>query len=240
MTIEYKLLHHTGGSLSTTCGTVVNSRLPKSALLDHIIHLPFSVIHFHNISIGQAGQRNTQQSALTYFIMLSLLELVLLLLVALSHRALSTCVQHHDCDDIEETLAAIASDPQNVQQLEKLFYPLNGANLPSPAIIVYFLNYTGPLPQQCDVGFYPWDSYPAISTSYQEMEWYLWTTRLYNVIAPPLKILELGLYLPAVTFPFLFNRTCPLVQPTPIACLTVPYMNTPSREMITIKASPKA
>ena len=217
---------------------MVNSRLPKLVLLDHIIHLPFSVIHFHNISIGQAGQRNTQQSALTYFIMLSLLELALLLLVALSHRALSTCVQHHDCDDIEETLAAIASDPQNVQQLEKLFYPVNGAYLNSYAIIVYFLNYTGPLPQQCDVGFYPWDSYPAINT-YQEMEWYFWTIRLVYAIAPPLKMLELGLYMPAVTFPFLFNRTYPLVQPTPIACLTVPYKNIPSREL-TIEVSPKA
>ena len=170
--------------------------------------------------------------------MLLLLKLVLLLLVALSHRALSTCLQHYDCDDIEETLAAIASDPQNVQQLEKLFYPVNGAYLNSYAIIVYFLNYTGPLPQQCDVGFYPWDGYPAVNSSYQEIEWYLWTTELASAIAPPLELLELGLYLPAITFPFLFNRTCPLVQPTPTACLAVPYRKTPSREMITIEVSP--
>ena len=182
--------------------------------------------------------QNTVESL--YFVMLALLELVLLLLVALSHRALSTCLQHYDCDDIEETLAAIASDPQNVQQLEKLFYPVNGAYLNSYAIIVYFLNYTGPLPQQCDVGFYPWDSYPVVNTFYQEIECYLWTTELASAIAPPLKLLELGLYLPAITFPFLFNRTCPLVKPTPIACLAVPYRETPSREMITIEVSPQA
>ena len=171
--------------------------------------------------------------------MLPLLELVLLLLVVRPHRVLSTCVQHQDCDDIEETLAAIASNPQNVQQLQKLFYPVNGANLPTPAIIVYFLNYTVPLPQQCDAGLYPWDSYPVVNTSYQEMEWYLWTTQLVNVIASPLKMLEFGLYLPTVTFPFLFNQTCPLVQPTPIACLAVPYRTTPSLRMITIEVSPQ-
>ena len=165
--------------------------------------------------------------------------LVLLLLVAIPHSAVSTCVKHQDCDDVEEMLAAIASDPQNVQQLQKLFYPVNGASLSSPAIIVYFLNYTGPLPQQCEAGFYPWDSYPTVNISYQAMDWYLWTTRLVNAIAPPLKMLELGLYLPAVTFPFLFNQTCPLVQPTPIACLAVPYMAKPSMEMITIEVSPE-
>ena len=165
--------------------------------------------------------------------------LVLLLLVAIPHSAVSTCVKHQDCDDVEEMLAAIASDPQNVQQLQKLFYPVNGASLSSPAIIVYFLNYTGPLPQQCEAGFYPWDSYPVVNTSYQAMDWYLWTTRLVNVIEPPLKMLELGLYLPAVTFPFLFNQTCPLVQLTPIACLAVPYRTTPSMEMITIEVSPQ-
>ena len=170
--------------------------------------------------------------------MLPLPELVLLLLVGISHRALSTCVQHHDCDDIEETLKAIASNSENVQQLQKLFYPVNGASFPSTAIIVYFLNYTRPLPNQCDAGFYPWDSYPAVNTSYQEMEWYLWTTQLASVIAPPLKLIGLGLYLPAVTFPFLFNQTCPLVQPTPIACLAVPYSETPSRKILSIEVSP--
>ena len=181
----------------------MNSRVPKSALLDHISNLLAIQCHSFSqyISIGQAGHHSTQQSALTYFIMLLLLELVLLLLVALSHRALSTCVQHYDCNDIEQTLEAIASDPQNIQQLEKLFYPVNGANLASYAIILYFLNYTGPLPQQCDAGSYPWDSYPAVNTSYQEIEWYLWTTELASVIEPPLKLLDLGLYLPAVTFP---------------------------------------
>ena len=170
--------------------------------------------------------------------MLPLLELVLLLLVGISQRALSTCVQHHDCDDIEETLKAIAANPENVQQLQKLFYPVNGASLRSASIIVYFLNYTGPLPNQCDAGFYPWDSYPAVNTSYHEMEWYLWTMHIVNAFEPPLKILELGLYLPAVTFPFLFNQTCPLVQPTSIACIAVPYTDTPSRDMITIEVSP--
>ena len=169
--------------------------------------------------------------------MLSLL--VLLSLVVIPHSAASTCVKHQDCDDIEEMLAAIASDPQNVQQLQKLFYPVNGASLSSTAIIVYFLNYTGLLPQQCDAGFYPWDSYPVVNTSYQEMKWYLWTTRVVNAIAPPLKILELGLYLPAVTFLLLFNQTCPLVQPTPIACLAVPYMAKTSMEMITIEVRPQ-
>ena len=171
--------------------------------------------------------------------MLPLPELVLLLLVGVSQRVLSTCVQHHACDDIEETLKAIASNSENIQQLQKLFYPVNGASLPSPSIIVYFLNYTGSLPQQCDAGFYPWDSYPAVNTSYQEMEWYLWTTQLASVIAPPLKLIGLGLYLPAVTFPFLFNQTCPLVQPTPIACLAVPYSETPSRKIISIEVSPQ-
>ena len=68
-----------------------------------------------------------------------------LLLVARPHRVLSTCVQ--DCDDIEEALAAQASIPQNVQQLQTLFYLVNGASLLSPVIIVYFLNYTRPVPQ---------------------------------------------------------------------------------------------
>jgi len=165
--------------------------------------------------------------------------LVLLLLVAIPHSAVSTCVKHQDCDDVEEMLAAIASDPQNVQQLQKLFYPVNGASLSSPAIIVYFLNYTGPLPQQCEAGFYPWDSYPTINTSSQKIEWLLLTTQLASAIAPPLKLLGLGLYLPAVTFPFLFNQTCPLVQPTPTACLAVPYSETPSRIIISIEVSPQ-
>ena len=163
--------------------------------------------------------------------MLLPLKLVLLLLVVLSGKAHSTCVQHQYCDDIEEMLAAIASDPQNVQQLEKLFYPVNGANLASYAIIVYFLNYTGPLPQQCNAGSYPWDSYPTINTSYQEIEWYLWTTQLSNTIASPLKLLEQGLYLPAVTSLFLFNKTFPFVQPTQTACLAVPYMKISSKDM---------
>ena len=83
---------------------------------------------------------------------------------------------------------------------------MNGANLPTPAIIVYFLNYTGLLPQQCDAGFYPWDSYPVVNTSYQTMDWYLWTTQLVNVIGSPLKMLKLGLYLPALTLLFLSTR----------------------------------
>ena len=181
----------------------------------------------------------TEKRSTLYCGMLQLLELVLLFLVVRPHSVLSACVQHQDCDDIEETLAAIASNTQNVQQLWKLFYPVNHASLSSFAIIVYFLNYTGLLPQQCNAGFYPWDSYPVVNTSYQEMEWYLWTTQLVNVIEPPLKMLELGLYLPAVTFPFLFNQTCPLVQPTPIACLAVPYRTTPSLRMITIEVSPQ-
>ena len=167
--------------------------------------------------------------------MLLPLELVLLLLVLLSDRAHSTCVRHQSCDDIKETLEAIASDPHNVQQLEKLFYPVNGAHLASYAIIVYFLNYTGPLPQQCAAGSYPWESYPTINSTYQEMEWYLWTTQLNNAIASPLKLLGLGLYLPTVIFPFFFNRTSPFVQPTPTACLAVPYRETPTKTMITIE-----
>ena len=159
----------------------------------------------------------------------------MLLLILLSVRARSTCVQHQYCDDNDETLAAIASDPQNVQQLEKLFYPVNGAQLATAALIVYFLNYTGPLPQQCDVGSYPWESYPTINSTYQEMEWYLWTTQLNNAIASPLKLLEYGLYLPAITFLFFFNRTSPFMLPTPTACLAVPYRETSSREMITIE-----
>ena len=171
--------------------------------------------------------------------MLLPLELAFLFLMGLSHRALTVCVQHQDCDDIEETLRTIASNPQNRQQLQKLFYPVNGANLPTPTIIVYFLNYTGPLPQQCDAGFYPWDSFPTINTSSQKIEWLLLTTQLASAIAPQLKLLELGLYLPAVTFPFLFNQTCPFIQPTPIACLAVPYSETPSRKIISVEVSPQ-
>ena len=172
------------------------------------------------------------------FVKLLQLKSFYLLLLVLSERAHSTCVWHQYCDNNEETLAAIASDPQNIQQLENMFYPVNGANLASPALVVYFLNYTGPLPQQCDAGLYPWESYPKINTTYQEMEWYLWTTQFMSAIASPLKPLEFGLYIPTVTFLFFFNRTAPFVQPTPIACLAVPYRETPSMEKITIEVSP--
>ena len=126
------------------------------------------------------------------------------------------------CDDPLEILKSIKADPDNYQQLLNAFYPINWAK-PSSVIIVYFTNYTDPLPEECSLGTYPWKTYPGINHTYHRIHWYMWSTAIILDIASSMLLMEFGEYLPTITYYQLFNKTSPFVLPTQIACIKIPF-----------------
>ena len=125
------------------------------------------------------------------------------------------------CNDALEILNIIKSYPDNYQQLLNAFYPINRAR-PSDVILAYFTNYTDPLPEECSLGTYPWRTYPGINSTYHNIYWYMWTTKIIiNIVGNPY-LLEAGEYLPTITYNRLFNKTSPFVLPTQIACIKIP------------------
>ena len=146
-------------------------------------------------------------------------------IVVLSVAVLSgmVCGEHERyevCDDALEILNSIKSCPDNYQQLLNAFYPVNRAR-PSDVIIAYFTNYTDPLPEECSLGTYPWRTYPGINVTYHNVYWYMWTTKIIINIVGSMHFIELGEYLPTVSYYQLFNETSPFVLPTQIACIKI-------------------
>ena len=127
------------------------------------------------------------------------------------------------CNDAVEIFNSIKSCPDNYQQLLNAFYPINRAR-PSDVIIAYFTNYTNTqsLPKECLLGTYPWRTYPGINYTYHNVYWYMWTTKIIINIVGSMHLIELGEYLPTVTYYQLFNKTSPLVLSTQIACIKIP------------------
>ena len=125
------------------------------------------------------------------------------------------------CDDALEILNSIKSCPDNYQQLLNAFYPINQAR-PSDVIIAYFTNYTDPLPEECSLGTYPWRTYPGINSTYHNIYWYMWTTKIIINIVGNIYLIELSEYLPTVSYNKLFNKTSALFLPTQIACINIP------------------
>ena len=132
------------------------------------------------------------------------------------------CIKHRVCDNPDDILHSIKGYPDNYQQLLNAFYPINQAK-PSNVIIAYFINYTDPLPEECSLGTYPWKVYPTINSSYQFMEYQMWTTTAIYAMAPEMLMIELAEYLPIVSYNVIFNKTSPFMFPTPIACIKVPF-----------------
>ena len=146
--------------------------------------------------------------------------------VVLSVAVLSgmVCGEHERyevCDDALEILNSIKSCPDNYQQLLNAFYPINRAE-PSDVIIAYFTNYTDPLSEECSLGTYPWRTYPGINYSYHNIYWYMWTTKIIINFGGNLHLIELGEYLPIISYNQLFNKTSPFILPTQIACIKIP------------------
>ena len=160
---------------------------------------------------------------------LSLLEMrrIVATLVILS-LVISTgvfCGEHEQyqvCDDPLEMLNSIKAYPDNYQQLLNAFYPNNWAK-PSSVIIAYFTNYTDPLPEECSLGTYPWRTYPGINYTYHNIYWYMWTTAIIFDLTGNIQLIEIGEYLPTISYFQLFNKTSPFVLPTQIACIKIPF-----------------
>ena len=126
------------------------------------------------------------------------------------------------CEDPLEILKSIKADPDNYQQILNAFYPINWAK-PSSVIIAYFTNYTDPLPEECSLGTYPWRTYPGINYTHHNTYWYMWTTAIIFDITGKVQFIELGEYLPTITYYQLFNKTSPFVLPSQIACVKIPF-----------------
>ena len=137
----------------------------------------------------------------------------------------SSCNMRY-CDDPQKVLDSIKVYSDNHQQLLKAFYPINQAK-PASVILAYFTNYTNQLPPECSQGTYPWKTYPTLNYTYQNLQWRMWTTSSIYSIQSKISYLEVGVYLPTMTYYLLFNKTSPFVLPTPIACIKTPY--TPDR-----------
>ena len=131
------------------------------------------------------------------------------------------CVVNKMCDDPTEILKSIKAHPDNYQQLLNAFHPINRAK-PSDVIIVYFINYTEPLPEECSLGTYPWRTYPGINSTYYRMMWFMWTTTPIRCVGTDYTFLEFGEYLPTISFYLLFNKTSPFYPPSQIACIKTP------------------
>ena len=78
----------------------------------------------------------------------------LCLLLLLVSSVQSDCERGGTCEDADKILADIAADPKSYQQLLQAFYPINKAQ-PAYVIIVYFTNFTGTFPVECDGHTYP-------------------------------------------------------------------------------------
>ena len=146
--------------------------------------------------------------------------------VVLSVAVLSdmVCGEHERfevCDDALEILNSIKSCPENYQQLLSAFYPINRAR-PSDVIIAYFTNYTDPLPEECSLGTYPWRTCLGINYTYHNIYWYMWTTKIIINFAGNLHLIEMGEYLPIISYNQLFNKTSPFSLPTQIVCIKIP------------------
>ena len=150
-------------------------------------------------------------------------QIVILLFLALVYIRIISCGECAQCESSDEILNSIKAYPDNYQQLLNAFYPINRAK-PSSVIIVYFTNYTDPLPEECSLGTYPWRTYPGINYTYHNIYWYMWTTAIIFDIATTVSLMEFGEYLPTVTYNHLFNKSSPFVLPTQIACIKIPFL----------------
>ena len=130
------------------------------------------------------------------------------------------CTQHKVCNDPQQVLDAIRTYPENYQQLRNAFYPINRAR-PSSVIVAYFINYTNRLPQECRQGTFPWETYPSIPSNFTHLVWYTWTTTPIFSAITEYKMYEYGLYLPALSYFYLFNKSSPFFPPSQIACIKV-------------------
>ena len=130
------------------------------------------------------------------------------------------CTQHKVCNDPQQVLEAITTYPENYQQLRNAFYPINRAR-PSSVIIAYFTNYTNLLPQECRQGTFPWDTYPSIPSKFAKLQWYTWTTTPIFSAITEYNMYEHGLYLPASSYLFLFNKSSPFFPPSQIVCIKI-------------------
>ena len=146
------------------------------------------------------------------------------------------CVRDRVCNYSTEILNSIKAYPDNYQQLINAFYPINRAK-PSNVIIAYFTNYTDPLPEECSLGTYPWRTYPGVNISYHQIHWYMWTTSPIWCVGTNFIFLELGEYLPTVSFYLLFNKSSPFNWPSQIACIKTPLTpdNMPTLGDVTIQ-----
>ena len=133
----------------------------------------------------------------------------------------SDCERGGTCNDADKLLADIAADPKSHQQLLQAFYPINRAQ-PAYMVVVYFLNFTGAFPEQCDGHTYPWNTFPKFNTTH--IWWFLWSTLPANNVANIQLMTEFGLSVPAQSYYALFNTT-PwwLEMTTTTACVALPY-----------------
>ena len=141
----------------------------------------------------------------------------------LSGQVCGKCMEHQQCDDPVEILGAIKAHPDNYQQILNAFYPVNWAQ-PSSVIIVYFVNYTNQLPEECSAGIYPWKTYPVVNSTYYSLWWYMWTTTPIYSVGTDIVFIEFGEYLPTMSYYFLLNKTSPFYLPTRIACIKLPVI----------------
>ena len=157
-----------------------------------------------------------------YYYIMSLLSVVVLIVVACTGVVYGGCTEHEFCDNPVEILNSIKAYPENNQQLLNAFYPINHA-IPSSVIIVYFTNYTEPLPKECSQGTYPWRTFPTINYTYHDIHWYMWTTTPIYSVGGQMLLREFGEYLPTISYYLTFNKSSPFTLPTQIACIKVPY-----------------
>jgi hypothetical protein len=131
----------------------------------------------------------------------------------------SHCIKQQYCIDLVDIMDSIKADPDNYQQLINAFYPINRAK-PSTVIIAYFINYTDPLPQECEQGTYPWRTQPRTNLP---IHWYLSTTTQIFTVSNEMVMMEIGEYLPTTSYYIAFNKSSPFYLPTRISCVRVPY-----------------
>ena len=70
-------------------------------------------------------------------------------------------------------------------------------------------------------GTFPWETYPSIPSNFTHLVWYTWTTTPIFSAITEYKMYEYGLYLPALSYFYLFTKSSPFFPPSQIACIKV-------------------
>ena len=116
----------------------------------------------------------------------------------------------------------IMSIPENVEQLKLAFYPVNMGRLAEVVFIYYFILFNGTFLNQCDTGWYPWDTELRLQNETDVILTH-WITIPALKLSSTQAMKEIGLFLPVLTWRLATGKQSPFDISSPAVCIRTPF-----------------